>query len=382
MLVVDNVAGIDYEKRARDDSALAGFRVFTGNEKEFPDEKESPTLAHLQELTAKEPVDVALAFIESKNSPSGSLLFEWKSEYGAKRLYLVDESWNGIGQRRRFYENIDSVSYQDPKTNERKGIDAIFCVDDMARDILIEQLPPGYAEKIKMVGIDPLPTANKAAEIRERGRKVLSIPNDTIVFSFFGDVPSDFASVGISVDPAINVRSLEKIIAGVSMLANNHPNKRYALLVRPHPRDGQENTYGELITLTHTASTPPNLMLVDASRKRLSNAGEAIYAGDAMLAISSTENFLAPRRGRESVFLGFGEPGLGKSVLELTFGENYKAILESRPHMNVIDSPEALAAVLEQVEPCKEIYPPVPVQKESATDRMLDEILGVRGDGR
>ncbi len=379
MLVADNVGGVDYEKWIDEDPGLEGFQIFEGDAEAFPDDQKSSTLAHIGQLATQKPVDVALVFLESKNNPSGSLLFEWKSAYGAGKLYLVNEGWNGIGQRRELFKNIENID----ESGAVDSIDGIFCVDELARDILADQLRqyvPQYAGKIEIMGLDPLPSPTEARDFRQRGRDALGIEKSTIAFSYFGDVPGDFYDVGIPVDPAINVRTLENIIEGVSQLAMKNPETEFALLVRPHPRDGREQDTHEMVGFAGEARAP-NLRIIDASRGRVQSGDDVTYAGDAMLAIDSTANFFSPKRGRESVFLGFMGEGLGQSVLELTFGKGYRELLSSEEKLHVVDSPEQLAAILEHVQRVDET-PAYPRPAQSATDYLLERILGSARTGR
>src|SRR3989344_122366 len=131
LLTTDNVAVQGFEGLIKNDRRYKGFGEVN---------MQGGIIATLGKETTSQPVDIALAFIESQNSPSGSLAYEWKGVYGAKRFYIINEGWNGIGQRLDFFSRL-----------KPGDVDAIVCNDETARRVLSNQLP-AFEQKIQATG--------------------------------------------------------------------------------------------------------------------------------------------------------------------------------------------------------------------------------------
>jgi hypothetical protein len=67
---------------------------------------------------------------------------------------------------------------------------------------------------------------------------------------------------------------------------------------------------------------------------------EAAYGTDATASIVGTDNFLAPMRGREGIFLGYEEPGMGGDLLTRLYGEDIVQIIGEGDRITVARKPE------------------------------------------
>lgn len=351
MLVTDNVAAKTYAGLLERDPRYAGFAEIDTTD---------GIMRSIGRETDERPLDLALSFIESQNSPSGSLAYEWKSAYGAKKLYLINEGWNGVGQRRDFFSRLDP-----------DAVDAIFCNDETARKILASQMP-SFADKIQVTGTPVLDDLglDKGNVYRERGRAHLGISPNEVAVLFQGDVVADLTAEHISVDPRINVRTLEHLVHSTVEAARRRPEKRYVILVRPHGRDDPTDVR-TLRAMQLPEGLPENVRLLDASENKL-NMYEAAFAADIMTSINSTANHLAPKRGRGAVFLGFDDR-LGAEVLKATYGDSYADII-SGPGLHLVRSRDELVRLLERSAPA--LVPIARERGETATDRILNKMLG------
>ncbi|MDO8524149.1 MAG: hypothetical protein Q7R99_00795 [bacterium] len=355
-IITDNVAGKELEASFQDDEASIKFEAIRG--------EEGSVFLDALKAADEEPFDVALSTMESSNSPSGSLLYNAKSAFGAEKLFLIFDNWNGIGGRPDLFNNKAQM----------ESIDGMLCGDNLAKNILSQQLPDFPQEKIVVTGtpiLDEL-EKEKLAECPQKAREKLGLDDNEIAVLYLGDVSADYEKFGEEVDERINEKTFNQTFEAIIDLAEAQPEKRFALMVRPHPRDPNK----ENILNLSTESLPENLKVIFATNDLVS-INEAGWGCDITLSIISTENFIASLRGKKSIFLGY-QNGLGGEVLKKVFGEEVLRAIELEKDISIASSLEDLGEQLKDYNRPKEDK--ITEQSEgvigkSSTERILNIVL-------
>lgn len=345
-LVTDNVAGKQFEH------GLEGFECI--------EDPTKPVLADALSMAESEPFDIAIVPVDPPNSPNSVALYGAKSVFGARRLYFLATGWVGVGATRLFDQ---------PESKQMDSIDGIFCNDELAKDILRRQLPDFPAEHILVTGtpvVDAL-EVEKAAEYTAAGRQRLGLNDATITVLFLGHVSGQPGSAESGLHPRISEHTFELTLEQAIQAAKANPQREMALLVRPHPRDPNS---AELLELAQR-ETPANLHVIPADLKSISMQ-EAAYAADGIASIIGTDNFLASRRGRKGIFLGYEGPGMGGDLLRQYYDPGVQEVIEHSSSMTIARQPEDFAHMLASLERAQ---PPEMTEKSDSIARILDAAL-------
>ena len=230
--------------------------------------------------------DVIFASLTDTNGPETVALFGGKSVFSAKKLYFVMDGWGGANHAFANSKHMDKV-------------DGIFCNNELAKRIIEKELPNFPPEQIYATGtgqIDSLDIEH-SEELIQGGREKLGLDDETIGVVYLGDISADYASVvmpGIA-DHDISEKTFALVLEAMINDASNDETKKFALMVRPHPRNSRNNELWQKVASTMILQ---NLKVIPATNKECS-MNEAAYASDAIVSILSTENFKAPLRGVE-----------------------------------------------------------------------------------
>lgn len=264
------------------------------------------------------------------NGPETVALFGGKSNLGAKKLYFVVDAWGGTNLALGNREHMDDV-------------DCIFCNDVFAKRITEKELPDYPSERIYATGTGQLDSLELecGAMLMHEGREKLGLDEETLAVLYVGDKSADYSSImpGIA-DPDIAQKTFAQALKASIAVARAHPDNRYAVLVRSHPRDDREQ---ELHEIERSVSLPENLRMVPATRALYRNINEVAYPADVIVSIMSTENFKAPLRGRTAAFLGFAERGMGKDALERIYSSETLDAVREMPGLAIVSSQQELA---------------------------------------
>lgn len=372
-LAFNNVAPL--MERMRSDPRCAGFTLLTDNYAGREIEKdERDRFSFLKEIKRgglpviadiQGDYDVGLFLVEGANSSSSLVAFAGKNVFGAKKLFGFVTGWAGVGEK-------DSPFARSVNSAEIK-VDAILCNDDLSRRIIESQLPNFPPENIIVCGspvIDSL-DFKRAKQYRTEGRAKLGIGENDFTVLYFGDISSYYPKAGYEVDEKVNEKTFVNLLEDFSKVAEEFPDKQFVLAVRPHPRDPDQAQLQELIK----RNTRGNLKVVWASGENVS-IHEARYLADGFASICSTENFIGPLIGRQSIFLGYGDR-MGSVIYEKIYTEKLLEIIKSQPGLAVADSSDAvrqcLSKFFKDIEQNKELEVSLP--PASSTERILDILL-------
>lgn len=122
---------------------------------------------------------------------------------------------------------------------------------------------------------------------------------------------------------------------------------------------------------------PENLKIISATKEEISMS-EVSYSADIIVGIISTENFLAPLRGRKSVFLGYEGKGMGGDLLNIEYSKEILDAIDKDKNVNIVSSPEDFASYLKKQKhiPEKAESPKVSQKKtKTPTQKILDIVL-------
>lgn len=258
-----------------------------------------------------------------------------KSQWKAQKLFYMIGGWVGFGVSKDLFARGKSFSPDLP--------DAIFCNDDLAKQILARQAP-GYAHTLVPCGTPYLQNVMHETRLsesfREEGRRKLLIRENAFVILYLGDVPHDYLAHTNKV-ALLNEQVLEQILKGCKAIASQQKGKKdIYVLVKPHPRD----VVGIDIQRFH--GQYPNLRLYFPQRawKSLNPSFlELLYASDMICSIAGTETFLAAWRGRCGVFVDFPTT-MGFSPLNYLSGPE----VARYPALNVAKKTAELTKVVER----------------------------------
>jgi len=309
--------------------------------------------------------DIVLASGSAKDGPESAALFAGKANFGASTLFFFIDGW---GTTSWLTEATSRAEENAPL------IDGIFCCDEMAKRLAMRALPGIPVEKFRVSGspvIDGLYVEN-SEEFTETARRKLGLAPDEVAVLYAGDVPGDYGA-DMQIDGEhIDMRSLDRVIEAMRHAAQKEPQKKFALLVRPHPRNAPEYQK-EQVRHASSAQVPPNMAVRDASYPDVS-IQEARYAADAVASIVSTENFLMPRIGRPAISLALSEAGMGGAVIRKLYGEIGEDMRHAEPLLSFVHTPEELAVALLALRRA-----PGHVENQSegstSTERILDMIF-------
>ncbi|QQG42903.1 MAG: CDP-glycerol glycerophosphotransferase family protein [Candidatus Giovannonibacteria bacterium] len=288
-------------------------------------------LADLLDLAGRKCIDIVFGTLNAFNSPDGVVLFGGKSVLGAKKIFLVLESW---GQR---FNPIFA-----PNKKRMDEINGIFVNDELAKAIFVESC--GFPEeKIFATGtpnLDSLDVA-KADSHRKMARNEWGVSEGDIVILYIGGISSELRD-WYGAREYLDEISFRILTDEVQSIALHFPEKNFVLVLRPHPRDLQREAKRALI---RSAGVSKNLIFKSGGPPFTIN--DAAYGADVICGIISTENFLAPLRGRKAIFLGLKGKNMGWETLEEVYGKpGIEAIAKISPDVKIADSPESLEDIL------------------------------------
>lgn len=274
--------------------------------------------------------DIIICSVSEANGPEGIMLYAGKSVFGAEKLYMVCDGWGTLGSA--FGDNRENMD----------TIDGFFCNDLFAWMILKRHLPKTRNSCTYAIGTPVIETieVQKADKYRKTMRKRFGLDEETRVLLFLGDISDGYKKTFDS-DPRINEITFEKTAIEMMAIAEAHPNKKFALVLRPHPRDTNKQ---EMYAIIERLSLPQNLIFIDAGAAVV-QMNEAAYGADVIASIASTENFLAPLRGRRAVYLGYEGAGLGGELLNKVYGREIVDFLSQTRGVSVAASSEEFSTV-------------------------------------
>ncbi len=255
-----------------------------------------------------------------------------------------------------------------------------FLSNDEVQEILEEyetkifqaQLPEFPEEKIFVTGSPILDNleVERSAEYKNSGRQKLSLSENVFVVLYLdmGSIPQIDIDDG-TVAPDLNEKTFQNTLQAISEFAQTHRDKEIAFVVRPHPTTLNPEQLSPLANL----ELPQNLKIIPAPSSTLSMQ-EATYAADVITSINSTENFLAPARLRQSIFLGY--KGLGDNLLEKIYGRELIHTIDQHAGTKVISSPQEFISALETYSAqSREVVSAPSTTHLNATEKILDKIF-------
>ena len=276
--------------------------------------------------------DIVMASIDAYRGPGRAILNSGKEYLGAKKMFIIHYGWTSSRRMKKIFTQLGITAYG------KKTINGIFCNDELARKIISLHLP-SFKKRIKITGSPVIEGLgqDKAMQYKMLGRKKLAISNLESAVLYLGDTLYDYGD-DKKVDRYLNEKTLAITVEAMSKLAEKHPERKFTLLIRPHPRD--RNKF-RIMSYTHFRILPKNLRLISALPEKIS-INEAVYAADAILSIISTENNLAPLRGKPGIFLAF--PGnnhghkLGGYILQKILGSKAMTLIRKVKYIYVVRS--------------------------------------------
>ncbi len=299
----------------------------------FPYSGKGTVLEDLSYIMHTLRVEVVLNSPNDINAPDSVLLFGAKSAFGAKKQFLFLDSW-GNAIREPLLGGLDRM----------EEIDGIFTNDELARQIAIvgESYSRVSPEKIYGFGtpvIDSIDNAH-AHEYKKVAREKMNISQKEIVILYLGGISYSVVPNGASAD--IDEKSFEMFFDGCIKIAGMFPQKNICIAFRPHPRDPRKE---EKYNCAKTKALPANALFKDSAAPLSVN--EACYGADIIASIMSAENFLAPLRGKRSIFVAFSGKGMGLNLLTDIYGRpGLIAIAETWPDVRVAFSAQTLEQAL------------------------------------
>lgn len=334
---------------------------FQGHLKEVSEEKDF-LLEDIADFSQAKKIDILVGTVSALNGPEGVVLYGGKSNFQAKKVFLIAEGWGTLGSQ---FSSGNSIRMDE--------IDAILCADEFSKKIFQRQLPELPKNLFEVVGspvIDNLHVENPRNYTRE-SRQKLSLDENTIAFLYLGDVSSDFEKEGF--DPEINEKTSIQTFHGLIELATTNPEQYYALLFRSHPRDPNKEV---LLDKIADMEFPKNLQVVLADADTIS-IQEARYASDVVMSIVSTEIFFASYMGRPAIFLGY-QGNLGDRVLDQFYGQELLEEMSAKnPRIQVASSGDQLAGLLKNTKRAPHDLEDFPdsYRSESSVDNIKNRIF-------
>lgn len=335
-LITDGVAERNFERFLEQHSEYR-FKAVAGGEKHeigedgIYDADDPVFVDALKTAEGQNPYDIVVTTMESINSPCASSYWNSKSNFGAKKMYMAFLGW--IFGRQDIFKKEKVRGVMD-------SLDGVFCVDELSRDIAAHYLPDLSHEKFYITGspiMDEI-KPEKAEEFRTAGRKKLDLADDETAVLFLGDL-DEYHLTDESIDERINEKTFQMTFRAMIELAQKAKSSKFALLVRPHPRDKNKQ---ELLDYVFKTGLPKNLRIIAAGGASVSME-EARCASDMAASIHGTENHIAAKLGKPGIFLGYKAEGkeLGSKVLlnDLA-GEEIVGMISKKENFAVAESPE------------------------------------------
>lgn len=356
VLVTDNIAGKRFEEE-RNDFSFEQIR-----------EPSQPVMADIPGG-----IDIVLALIEPSNSPEKVLLYAGKSVYGdsATKNYLFVDGFLG-GTTRKLLTDASALR-MDP-------IDGIFVSNDSAKRLLESAVPECKGRAIVAGSLmleslkQTLPDISAAKEKRLTLRDELAIPQDAVAILYSGFPSVDYEELagrpmtGNAQKHALtlNQETFKKTLFAVCAAAERNQEKKYALIVRTHPRAQGEDSHFEI-----PENLPENLRVVRANAPAygyddLVNAVTDIVACQS----TSTEVFLAPYRGVAVAVFNYA--GVQERINERVFGSDGAAALKRTEGLFFASSESALSEYVAHFQERPE-RKPLP---DDSISPIIDELFG------
>ena len=295
------------------------------------------------------------------------MLFAGKDVFGAKKTFVIVDGWGKV-----------EGPFARTKAENMEQIDGIFCNDEFEKTLVESTFPRYDPDHIHAYGAPALEhlELDKAGEYRSETRKRLGIEAEASVVLYVGDVSADYEGWKGVDSTNINVQTFKKTRHAVEAWAAAHPDRDVVLLVRPHGRARKNpetaHDWNDLIHVANESRPFDNFSLRDASGPSMN---EIAYAADAVASICSTENYLAPARGLPAIYLGYGDEGFGKGVLERLYGPENLSRLGSIPGISIVSSENDLQRVLDQIATEHTPETQKPRKVEDSTARIVNAIL-------
>ncbi len=372
------VRELEHDPRCKGISVVTGGFASREFAKAFGDRfaqvsnRDKPFLTDVDKtVSGEKPLDIMVGSYNTQNGPESIPLYSGKSVFGAKKVVYICDSWGGPGGA--FTDTYKGSVYEDEgKRPAFSDIDAIICNDAFAKAAIRKHLPDFPEEKILPIGTPVLDSLeqDKGEEHRAACREKLGIPFEAFSVLYLGAVSNDYQSptyANLHIDTRINEKTFERTVEEVVRYANEHPERTFALLIRLHPRDPSQQA---LLEITERLELPPNLIVRRADRSAVS-INEAVYGADVVASIESTENYLAPHRGRHSVFLGYNDLGMGSAILEYNFGQSTPE-LSKQKGIHLVASPNELEGVFDAV---KDEPIPIGSAKQSTSSKRISDVM-------
>ena len=319
-------------------------------------------LLSLMALARRMPIHSVLGTVTADEGPETIALYGGKSALGAAKIFFMVEGWSGIGAV--FRKNREKMD----------AIDGVICNDDFAEMMICRHFPELKSDQILKIG-----TPNVEALLQEDGEKLrlagrarFGLDPDTVAVLYIGDVSEDYDKEYPGTNPDINRDSFALTVGAMKQCAEQNLNRKFALLFRPHPRDTQK---ADLYAVAHGTEWPDNLVFCDAAVPI--PMSEASYAADVVTSIISTENFLAPKRGRLGIFLGYeagASGGMGGALLRQIYGEIPEEIRKG-DLLKVVSTPSEFAEGIGRFVQFSSVSRPQPKTCAGATSRIVELLL-------
>ncbi len=321
--------------------------------------KEHHLIGDLLTQASQKPIDIILASVSSENGPESIALFGGKSSLGSQKIFFISEGWSGLGSA--FMVNSERMD----------DINGIFCNDELAKKIILYQIPNFPKEKILVTGTPVLDTLefSRAEEYRAETRENLQITKDTFTFLYLGDVSGSYEEIGVQSD--FNEKTFLFSLESLRTVARKRKDKKLAFVFRPHPRDPRKENFYRLVK---DFQLPDNMSIHEGGSAFSIN--QVSYGADVISSIVSTENHFASLRGPKAIFLGYEE--MGEKILESVYGDKILEEIRQTQNISVVSNSEELEDTLMGLidENFTEISnnPKVPT-KGSVTEKVLNVIF-------
>ncbi len=366
-VVAESIAEELFEKRFARERLKPKF-ILLKNPKLSKDTKPRAAWIDVLKDRGERIFEVVITTVDVYTHPKLSLLYQAKRSFGVNKLFIIHYSWTSIGSRK-------SIVKKGKTEKEIMGqVDGIFCNDKLAKLIILHYLPDFSPDKIFITStpiIDEL-EQDKAKQYYEMGRKKLKLEEDDIVVLYLRDTNEDYKHIK-AIDRQIDKKTLVKTVWAMAELAKQQPEKNFVLLIRSHPRDPNKKKFP---SLPPNKKLPKNLRII-LTKENIS-INEVTYSADVIASIASTENHLAPLRGKFGIFLGYrtSNPnlGLGQNVLKKIYGQKMLKLVKKEKNIFIVSSPKEFVALLKK---CYRWDKSDLTPKNNGRKRSVQEILDI-----
>lgn len=297
-------------------------------------------------------IDIAVTTVSGRFGPESCTLTNAKSILGASKLVLV-------------YDVYGSVPNFIPAEIDK--IDLVICPDSLTRDCFLEtqcwQIEP---QKVIISSTGQTVSAQviqSRAEMRRQALKELRLSGSELVVAVLGEhtIERDF---GQGLPKNFPETAIKSAIKTIEDLAQNNPNKNFAIILRPHPADpGKEilkNLYSAIKRLRNLEAR-----FVETSKM---DFDQVAACSDVVCSLFSTESFKAANRGIYGVFLNsIYFENLATAALT-------KAVSQ-QPLLKVIANNSELGDLLLNLQARNNLENKVNITRESQIEGTLSSIL-------